>query len=167
MPRCAIFALALLSALTGCLNPPPRGPLVEYRTGQVPKTRTVRCEANYVLVTKNATSANGQLTEHHIVKGERVGFRREDDGTVTAIAPGYTVPLPDGAYAWEVVRTSVPPWRERLWCETRDRSVATGKVTLFVVGACCVVAVALVLIYAYAQGDTDNDPATLTNKKKK
>ena len=126
----------------------------------------MKCEANYVLVTKDSHSAIGQIAEHHIVKGERVGFRREEDGTVTAIAPGYKLTLPPGVYAWEVVRSSVPPWRERFWCETREWGLATGETTLIVVGVCCVVVVALALFYAYSQGDSDSNPTNLTNKKK-
>ncbi|QJW93496.1 hypothetical protein [Frigoriglobus tundricola] len=152
-------ALALLSALTGCVASPPKGPLVEYREGQAPITRRVKCEANYVLLTKDAAAARGQIAEHHIMKGERVGFRREPDGTVTAIAPGYKLALPPGAYAWEVVRASVPPWRERFWCEVRDRGIeaerVTGAVLLFT--AVVVAVVGGVVLYFWLKDKTSSD----------
>jgi hypothetical protein len=128
MTRRPLLALALLSALTGCVSPPPDGPLVEYRPGLPPTTQKVRCEANYVLVAKDASGASGPFGEHHLKKGERVGFRCEADGSLTAIAPGYTLALPPGAYAWEVVPGSVPSLRERQLCETRAAFLTAAKV---------------------------------------
>lgn len=135
-----LLALALLSALTGCVSSPPDGPLVEYRPGLLPVTQTVKCEANYVLVAKDASGVTGPFGEHHLRKGERVGFRCEADGSVTAVAPGYTIALPPGAYAWEVVPGSVPSLRERQLCETRTHFVKAARVT----GIVCLVAVAIV-----------------------
>ena len=129
MTRRPMFALALLSALTGCASPPPTGPFVECRDGLPPVTRPVTCEANYVLVAKDAAAAPGPFGEHHIHKGEQIGFRREADGSLTAVAPGYTLPLPPGAYSWEVVQSSVPSLRERQWCETRAHMLTAAKVT--------------------------------------
>jgi hypothetical protein len=138
--RRPFLALALLSALTGCVSPPPNGPLVEYRPGAPPVTGTVKCEANYVLVAKDPNAALGPFGEHHLRKGERVGFRCEADGSVTALAPGYTIALPPGAYAWEVVPGSVPPLRERQWCETRAHFMKFARVT----GIALLVAAAIV-----------------------
>ncbi len=142
MFRSVALALAFVSTLTGCVAAPPKGPLVEYRDGVRAVTRRVKCEANYELVTEDATSVSGQIAEHHILKGECVGFRREPDGTVMAIAPGYSLPLPPGSYAWEVVRSLVPSWRERLWSETRGRALEAERAT----GATIVVVSIVVIV---------------------
>ena len=158
MPRRPILALALLSALTGCVAAPPNGPLVEYHAGLTPITRPVKCPATYVLTAADQYRGPVPLAEHHVAKGERIGFRREDDGSLVAVAPGYTLPLPPGAYTWEVVRESVPPLRERMWCETRERGIVAGKSTLAVVGVVCLLTVlfALGMVYAVAAGGSNS-----------
>lgn len=103
----------MVFALAGCVSPPPKGAFVEYRDGQAPTTRTVKCEADYELVAKDASAAPGPFGNHRIRKGGVVGFGREANGSLTAVAPGYTLPLPPGAYSWEVVPDSVPPQSER------------------------------------------------------
>ena len=127
--RRPLLALALFGALTGCVSPPPDGPLVEYRPGLPPVTREVTCEADYALVAKDAAAAPGPFGAHHLRKGERVGFRCEADGSLTAVAPGYTLTLPPGAYAWEVVPGSVPPLRERQVRASREALLTAAKVT--------------------------------------
>ncbi len=127
--RRPLLALALVSAVTGCVSPPPSGPFVEYRDGLAPTTRKVTCEANYQLVATDAPAPPGPFGEHHLRKGERVGFRREIDGSLTAVAPGYTLPLPPGAYSWQVVQSSVPSVRERQLCATREYALKAAKYT--------------------------------------
>ncbi len=140
--------------MTGCVSPAPVGPLVEYRAGLTPVTRPVKCPATYVLCAEQPDSS--PIAEHHLTKGERVGFRREDDGSVSAVAPGYTIPLPPGVYRWEVMRASVPLWHQRAWCEARTCSVAAGRTTLIVVGVTCVLTALLALgvLYAWAEAES-------------
>lgn len=157
MFRRAVLALALLSALTGCVAVPPTGPLVEYRDGLTPITRPVKCPGVYVLCPSDQP-CSAPLAEHNVVKGERIGFRREADGSVVAVAPGYTMSLPPGVYQWDVVRESVAPWHERMWCETREHAVAAGKTTALTVGVLCVLTLvlALLILYAVAEGSGSN-----------
>jgi hypothetical protein len=110
MFRCCAQALALVSALTGCVATPPKGPFVEYHDGLTPITRPVKCEATYAL---RSADQPAPLTAHHVERGERLGFRREVDGSVSAVAPGQVHPLAPGAYSW-VVMGGVPPWWKRL-----------------------------------------------------
>lgn len=65
-----------------------------------------------------------------------LGFRRAADGSLTAVAPGYAVALPPGAYSWEVVPDSVPPLHARRWSEARRHFETAAKVTgmTFLVG---------------------------------
>jgi hypothetical protein len=145
MLRFLPLALAMVFALAGCVSPPPTGPFVEYRDGLTPTTRTVKCEANYVLVAKDASAAPGPFGEHHIRKGEVIGFRGESDGSLTAVAPGYTLPLPPGEYAWEVVGDSVPSLRERQWCQTRQFLQTAAKITGITFLVCCTVLLVLII----------------------
>jgi hypothetical protein len=145
MLRIFPLALAMLFALAGCVSPPPSGPFVEYRDGLAPTTRTVKCEANYVLVAKDASAAPGPFGEHHFRKGDEIGFRLESDGSLAAVAPGYTLPLPPGAYAWEVVRDSVPSSRERLWCETKRHLWTAAKITGITFLVCCTTLLVLII----------------------
>lgn len=154
-PRRPLLALALASALTGCVGAPPNGPLAEYRPGSPPVTGKVTCEADYALVARDPAGAAGPFGAHRLKKGERVGFRPEADGTVTAVAPGYTLALPPGSYAWEVVPGSVPSARERWLCETRGHALTAAKVTGIVfIGAAAVVGVlAVVIVVALANSN--------------
>jgi hypothetical protein len=156
VPHRPLLALALVSALTGCVAAPPAGPLVEYRDGLTPITRPVKCPATYVLRADPPGAV--PLAEHHVAEGERIGFRREEDGSVSAVAPGYTIALAPGAYSWVVVRGSVPSWRERFWCETRKRADAAGRTTVLVVGTVALLTtlLALGLLYAWAEGNGSN-----------
>jgi hypothetical protein len=152
--RRPLLALALVSALVGCVSSPPNGPLAEYRPGAPPVTRTIPCEANYALVARDGSGAGGPFGEHHLRTGERVGFRPGPDGSVTAVGPGYTLVLPSGDYAWEVVPGSVPPARERWLRETREHALMAAKVAgvgmLVATAAVGVAAVVAVVVVAHA-----------------
>lgn len=145
MPRFPLLAIAMGCSLAGCAGAPPSGPVVEYRDGLPPTTRTVKCEADYELVAKDASAAPGPFGNHHIRKGETVGFRREADGTLTAVAPGYTLPLPPGSYSWEVVGDSVPPSSERQWSETRQHLRTAAKVAGITFLVCCTTLLVLII----------------------
>ena len=128
MPRRFLMTLALLSALTGCVGSPPSGPLVEYRDGLTPITRPVKCEAKYALRTAGPPDAP-PVAERFAVEGQRIGFYRNEYGELFAVAPGWTEPLGPGGYRWEVVKSSVPPWRARVRERVNDDVVETRKFT--------------------------------------
>ncbi len=142
--RRPLLALALASALTGCVSAPPAGPVAEYRTGSPAATAKVACDANYAIVARDENGPRGPLGERHVRKGECVGFRPESDGSVTAIAPGYTLSLPSGSYAWEAVPGSLPTEREQRMCETRSHALRAAKVVgIVLVGIGLVLAIGL------------------------
>jgi hypothetical protein len=152
-----LLALALLCALTGCVSsPPPNGTLVEYRPGQPATTQPVTCEANYVLVARDAAGPPGPFGEHHLRKGERVGFRCEPDGSVTAIAPGYTIALPSGSYAWEVVPSSVPSLRDRQVRDAREHLATAGRITGIALVATAAVIGVLTVVFIIAVATSDS-----------
>ncbi len=144
--RRPLLALALVSALTGCVSAPPAGPIVEYRPDSSPVTGKVPCDANYTLVARDENGPRNSFGEHHLLKGEQVGFRPETDGSVTATAPGFTRVLPSGAYAWEVVPRSVPTARERWMCETGRQASTALKVACVVLGVLGIVFVVAFMI---------------------
>ena len=154
MVRRPTLALALLSALTGCVSAPPNGPLVEYRHGLTPTTRPVECAATYALVPQDGTGS--PVVRHRAARGERLGFRREADGSLVAVAPGYTCPLPPGAYAWEAVRATVPPWRERLWSALRGGAGTAARLTetALVAVAAAAILCGLLALAVYAERNT-------------
>jgi hypothetical protein len=153
MLRRTTFALAFVSALTGCVASPPNGPLVEYRAGLTPVTRPVKCEANYALF--SSAQPGVPLAEHHITECERVGFCREENGSVSAVAPGYRLALPPGEYTWEVIHASVSPWRERFWQQAGKNAGFTLKVTGIAVGVTCLILLALTLILVFASAKSN------------
>jgi hypothetical protein len=129
MFRRTAAALALVSSLSGCLAPGP-GPVVTSggaRGRQNPNTRTVWFDAVYAL---RADDPPGEpLYECRVPVNGRIGFYRERDGTLVALAPGYKQPLPPGAYRWDVVRDSVEPWRDRVRREFRQDVTETAEFT--------------------------------------
>jgi hypothetical protein len=97
------LVLALVSALTGCVAA-PHGPHAEYRTGMTPVAPPVPASGSYLLHSSGTTVAV-QRAE----KGQPVGFARQPDGTVAAVAPDFTFPLTRAGYAWVAVRDSTVP----------------------------------------------------------
>lgn len=154
--RRPLLALALLSALTGCAGRPPSGPLAEYRPGLQPTTVPVTCAANYVLVAKDAATPPAPPGEHHLRRGDRVGFRLGPDGSLTAVAPGYMLALPPGSYAWEAAPASIPSPRERQLCEAREHFLRAAKVA-GVVTVTALAAIGLfVVVIAVAAATSDH-----------
>jgi hypothetical protein len=142
--RRPILALALVSALTGCVAGPPPGPFVEYNPDLAPTTRRVTCPAVYILRHADRTDSE-PLAVHRVAKGERIGFRREADFSVIAVAPGYTLALPPGAYVWDVDRTSLAPWWSRAAAELCVPTYLVTKHALLAIGAISAAAIALAI----------------------
>ena len=115
--------LALVSALAGCASG-PRGPHAEYRAGVTPIAPPVAVSGSYRLL-----AAGTPIETRPVAKGSAVGFVREKDGSVTAIAPDFKRPLEGTGYTWEVVRESVAPWRERFRADVRARLRGIGDST--------------------------------------
>ncbi len=151
MSRRPLLALALVSAVTGCVSAPPDGPFVEYRAGLTPITRPVKCPGTYAL---HADGQPAPLLTRDAVEGERIGFKREADSSVTAIAPEQELALPPGEYAWELVPGTTPPWRDRFRAKAGAKvgSAAQQTASAVVIGSGVAALIALKFLYAYAQG---------------
>ena len=145
--RRPLLALALASTLTGCVSTVPVGPLAEYRPGSPSVSGKATCDASYALVSRDENGPSGTFGDHRLRRGERVGFRPEADGSVTAVAPEYTHSLPAGSYAWVVVPASVPSENERLLCDARRNALNVAKVAgIVVVGAMALVGFMIVAL---------------------
>jgi hypothetical protein len=145
MFRRSALPLALVSALTGC-STAPVGPFVEYHDGLEPVTREVTREATYAL--HSADDPEVPLTEHHIVRGEWIGFRSEPDSSVSAVGPGSVLALNPGAYSWDMVPGTAQTWHERVWHDTRDPLHAAGVGTVDLIVGVCVIAIGARLLFA-------------------
>ena len=160
MPRRPVLALALLSALTGCVGAPPKGPLVEYHAGLTPITRPAPRPATYVLTATDQDRGPVQIAEHQVGEGQRIGFRREEDGSVVAVMPTGTLPLPPGAYAWEMVPGSVVvrPWRdevrEHVRADFRETVEAAGYALL--IGLIAAVVIGFSVAYGIGQANSNS-----------
>ena len=151
MFRRTVLALALVSAATGCIGSPPKGPLVEYRDGLTPITRRVPCDATYRLCRSDDPGAP-PLVEGHVKEGDRVGFRREKDGSVVVDHAGCVTALPPGAYRWECVPESVAPWRERFRERVRVDVKETKDSVCYALFVGSLLALFLALSVAYGIG---------------
>jgi len=153
-----VLPLAYIATLTGCMSAPPRGAFVEYREGETPVTQPIKYEATYELRAKDQPPDTPPLTAHYLAKGERIGFCRASDGSLWAVAPGYSLSLAPGSYAWKVVPGSGPSDKERFWCEVRENSRVAGRVILIAAGVAVllVVVTGVLLIIAFARSDGFN-----------
>jgi hypothetical protein len=131
--RRPVLALAFASALTGCVSTVPKGPIAEYRPGSPSVSGKATCDASYTLVSQDENGLRGTFGDHRLRRGERVGFRPEADGSVTAIAPDYVHSLPSGSYAWVAVPGKIPSASERLLCDARRNAFNAAKVAAIVV----------------------------------
>ena len=124
MRRAVLLALAVSIAASGCAHPHARKPAAEFRAGRAPATRPVRHEASYALTRVDGTGE--PLATARVLRDECVGFRREADGTVLAVAGNKTFPLPDGEFAWVLVAGTEPTWRERAGTDWKDAAAKCG-----------------------------------------
>jgi hypothetical protein len=155
MTRRFVLALALVSALTGCVAPPPKGAFVEYRAGLTPITRPVKCPGTYALHDRDRP-AEGPLLTRQAHEGERLGFCRDPNGDIVATAPEHTLLLQPGDYTWEIVPGSVEPWRHRFRAKVAERAASATVTACGIVGVTVLVALIIgaKFLYAYAEGQS-------------
>jgi hypothetical protein len=125
-----VQTLAFISAAIGCAGTPPRGPHAEFREGVTPIAPPVAVTGSYRL------QGVGQpaIEVRNVSKGSIVGFVRANDGSVSAIAPGFKMLLIGTDYTWEVIRESIPPWGQRFreGARYRLRNFADGLSNLLI-----------------------------------
>ena len=121
-----MLVLLLLTLLGGCKAIVRDAETVEYQPGATPTTVVAKCDASYKLEVRD--DAHKCYPPTDVTKGAVVGFRREPDGSLTAIAGKETKAIPEGRYVWGYKPKPVTQW-ERLAVGTRDTcSTAAGWV---------------------------------------
>ena len=146
MRRVVLLALAFSIATGGCAHPHARKPAAEFRAGRAPTTRPVCHEASYALM--RIDGPGEPLATARVLRDECIGFRREADGSVVAVAGNKTFPLPDGEFAWVLMSGTEPPWRERAGTDCKDVGAKVGGA--LVLGSLALGCVGLGFLYAMA-----------------
>jgi hypothetical protein len=124
MRRAVLVALAFSIIASGCAHPHARKPAAELRAGREPTTRPVRHDATYALT--RIGGVGEPLATARVLRDECVGFRREADGSVVAVAGNKSYPMPDGEFAWVLVPGTGPTWRERAGADCKDAAAKCG-----------------------------------------
>ncbi|MBX9627220.1 MAG: hypothetical protein K2X82_25680 [Gemmataceae bacterium] len=116
--RRAVLLAALLPALAGgCRALVRDAETVAYRPGTPPTTAPAECDASYQL---SAPDELRYWLQVDVPAGAAVGFRREPDGSLLAVAGEHVQPIPDGRYVWLCTPKPVSRW-DRFAVGTRDR----------------------------------------------
>lgn len=144
MRRVVLLLLAALTALNGCANPLAHqtNPQSEHQIG--PTLTRVPEPATYALTPLEHPNAV-PLATVHLNRGERVGFRRDSDGTLVAVAGKQTFPVPNGTFGWVIVEKPTPGLHEKneQTTEAIDETKLIIYTTAGVVILCCLGLVAL------------------------
>ncbi len=129
--RIAPFAFLVLLPLGGCKALVREGEAITYQPGTPPTTTVAKCDATYSLDAKHPdTNTKYGWGTFDVLKGATVGFRREPDGSLVAIAGEQIAPIPDERAAWHYTPTPVTRL-DRFAVSTRDRCEhAAGLVVL-------------------------------------
>jgi hypothetical protein len=105
--RILTLLLPLLSLVCGCMGLRRDREAVEYRPGTPPTTVVAERDATYRLCADEPDPGRPWVD---VTKGERVGFRRESDGSLVAIAGTRTTPVPDVRHVWISSSWPVTRW---------------------------------------------------------
>ncbi|MBX9581941.1 MAG: hypothetical protein K2X87_16675 [Gemmataceae bacterium] len=132
----AVPLAALLPALAGgCRALVRDAEAIAYRPGTPPTTTAAECDARYQL---SAPDELRYWLQVDVPAGAAVGFRREPDGSLLAVAGEHVQPIPDARYVWLCTPKPATRW-DRFAVRTRDRceeAVTDAKVVLFIPVMC-------------------------------
>jgi len=128
----ALFAIASISLLSGCQSLERDVVAIEHRPGTDPTTVLSSCDAAYELTSPEPNSHIAYATIE-LAKGATVGFRRETDGSLVAIAGAQTTPISDCHSVWRYTPNPNPRWK-RFVSNTHDRyrSAADAMALFFI-----------------------------------
>ena len=117
MGRVAFILISLLSLVGGCRALDREVKAVEYRPGWQPITTESKCDATYSLNSPEPNTTIGYATID-LPKGASVGYRRELDGSLVAIAGERITPIADSHSVWRYTPKPITRW---------DRLVVTPR----------------------------------------
>ncbi|QJW93495.1 hypothetical protein FTUN_1001 [Frigoriglobus tundricola] len=107
--RYVLLTLPLVCLVGGCQALTREAVAVEYRPGASPTAIEAQCAATYTL---HSIKPDSQLnpTTIELEKGATVGFRREPDGSLVAIAGWQTSPIAESQHVWRYTPVPVTRW---------------------------------------------------------
>jgi hypothetical protein len=143
MRQFTLILLSVLMPVSGCVNPYGRRSVAQVAPGIAPSELKVCYESTYALFRTDELGA--AIYSTHLMRGERVGFRRECDGSLVAVASCQLIPLSEGTYVWKVVPGTAPTLRERALKHWHQ--FGTGMHGVLIVAGLAVVGCAIVAIW--------------------
>lgn len=151
MRRAVLLALALLTPL-GCAGPARRGTLACYTPGQPLEESKAADGATYGLYASYQAPGAVPLFQTAAADGMAVGFRRDIDGVVMAVAGHQAVPAPDCECEWRVVPGTGLTRGDKVREKAADASKTVGSVLL--IGGILFVAGGLAALYAVGKSNS-------------
>lgn len=131
MRRVTLLGLTVLTAISGCVAVRPDDSVAAYRPGNSVTTTTAGFDATYALYAVDHPGATGPLLTVPLSRGNTIGFRREANRSVVAVAGERVIPIPDGACEWRVTPETMPGF----WQRCGDEATSLGKGFVGTVGA--------------------------------
>jgi hypothetical protein len=125
MKHTLLLVLSLLSLVGGCKALSRDREAVEYRPGTLPTTVVADRDATYKLCADEPDPGRPVVD---VTKGERVGFRREPDGSLVAVAGTRTTPVPDVRHVW--ISSSWPVTRRERFAESTSEGCKKAAQTV-------------------------------------
>ena len=119
MRRAPLFAIATLPLWCGCRSLERDVVAIEYHPGSSPATGVTHCNATYRL-TSPEPNVGLEYATIELPKGSTVGFRRQLDGTMVAVAGDKTTPITDCHSVWRYTPKPTCRW-DRLLVDSRYR----------------------------------------------
>jgi hypothetical protein len=92
-----IMLLAVTCMATGCASNSGKGGPITYIKGKPPTMGTAQADGRYSLYDRIDTTP---IVSYVLRKGDRLGFRQDTPGRITAVAGVNELTLQDGSYTW-------------------------------------------------------------------
>jgi hypothetical protein len=147
MRQVLMLSAASLTILNGCTTPSIRNPVPETQQSSCESQKEIKPTiskltepATYVLRSFDHDDA-APLATIHLSTGDRLGFKREKDGSLLAVAGKQTFPVPEGTSGWVVVQKPSPDLHQKneLTAEVLDNTKTIIVATVGIVVLCCAV----------------------------
>lgn len=153
MRRAVLLALALLTPL-GCASPPRREVVARYHPDSPLEEAKAEGGRTYGLYLTGQPRDMPPLFQSASSGGTTVGFRRDVDGVVMAVARNQAVPAPDDPCEWRVI-----PGRGRARAEKfadATEKVTAGVCGVLLVTGLIVAGLGLAVLYGMGKGNSNN-----------
>jgi hypothetical protein len=154
---CSVVFLVFAAGCVGNAQTHEDDLIAEHRRGDKPSTITVPYEATYALIhdpfAADADAPGTMVFEHwtgktlqfrQLKRGDPIGFQRDGDGQLVAVAGGEALPLEDGHYCWRITPETEHQGVSRVLHQTEE-AFQQGAVECLGVGMGCLLFLVLCL----------------------